>query len=378
VKAFSRADESLLARWWWSVDRTSLVLLAAIILIGLIVLTAAGPPAAARLGIANEFHFPARQLVFTGPALAVLIGVSFLTPLQARRLGVVVFAGAVLLMLVTLIAAGDVNGAKRWLDLGPVGMQPSEFAKPGFIVMAAWMLSESRRDPRFPGGMIAMVLYLVFAALLLLQPDFGQWALMTAVWAVMFFIAGWSWLWIIVLAVLGGAALIAGYFLSAHVAARIDSFLKPGAGETYQVDRALETIANGGFIGRGDAVPVKGSLPDAHTDFIFAVAAEEFGFALGAVIIVLFAIFVARILSIAAGLKTTFAQCAVTGLAALIGFQAMINIGVALRALPAKGMTLPFVSYGGSSLLATGLAIGLMIALTRRRPAATRRKDIMP
>jgi cell division protein FtsW len=378
VKQISRADNSVFGRWWWSVDRPSLALLAAIILIGAVVLMAAGPSAAARLHISNEFHFPLRQLLFLAPALLVIVGVSFLTPLQARRLGVVVFAAAILMMIVVLIAGGDVNGARRWIYLGPASLQPSEFAKPGFIIAAAWMLAEGARDKTFPGGALAMALYAAFAMLLLLQPDFGQWALVTAVWAVMFFIAGWSWLWIILLAVVGVAALTAGYFLSAHVAARIDGFLNPGANDTYQIDRALEAFANGGLIGRGGAAPVKGALPDAHTDFIFAVAGEEFGFALCVLIIALFAIYVARTLSIAASLRSIFAQCAVAGLAAMIGFQAIVNIGASMRALPTKGMTLPFISYGGSSLLATGLAVGLIIALTRRHHGVWRRKDIMP
>lgn len=378
MKAISRADDSIFARWWWSVDRASLALLAPIILVGVVVLIAAGPSAAARLNIADEFHFPARQLVFLAPALVLMLAVSFLTPLQARRLGVLVFAGAVILMVGTLFAAGDVNGAKRWIDLGPVLLQPSEFAKPGFVIAAAWMLAEGARDPRFPGGALAMGFYALFALLLLLQPDFGQWALITAVWALMFFVAGWSWLWMALLAGAGTAALATGYFLSDHVAARIDNFLKPGVGETYQTDKSLETIANGGAFGRGDASPIKDSLPDAHTDFIFAVAAEEFGFLLGALIIVLFAVFVARTLTLAAAQRSLFAQCAVSGLAAIIGFQAIINIGVALRALPAKGMTLPFISYGGSSLFATAFAVGLIIALTRRQSGAQRRKDIMP
>ncbi len=378
MKPISRSDDSIFSRWWWSVDRPSLAVLALIMLIGAVVLMAAGPSAAARLRIPNEFHFPLRQFVFLAPALLMIIGVSFLTPLQARRLGVIVFVGAIFLMLFVLLAGGDVNGAKRWIDFGPISLQPSEFAKPGFIIAAAWMMAEGARDPRFPGGAIAMGLYAIFAGLLLLQPDFGQWALVTAVWAVMFFIAGWSWLWIILLAVTGIAALTAGYFLSGHVAARIDGFLNPASAETYQIDQALAAFANGGATGRGDAAPVKGLLPDAHTDFIFAVAGEEFGFTLCALIIVLFSIFVARTFIIAASLRSVFAQCAVAGLAAMIGFQAIINMGVSLRALPAKGMTLPFISYGGSSLLAMGLAVGLIIALTRTHHGVWRRKDVMP
>ena len=353
MKSISRLDDSVIARWWLSVDRPIVAALAAILTIGGVLIIAAGPAAAYRLGIANEFHFAMKQFVFLAPALTLAFAASLLTPLQARRLGVFVFIAGVGLILVALIAGDTVNGAKRWLDLGPMSLQPSEFAKTGFVIAAAWMLAEGARDPKFPGGAIAMGLYGVFAVLLMLQPDFGQWVLMTCVWAVMFFVAGWSWFWLGLLAAVGFSALAAGYVLSPHVAKRIQGFLDPSATETYQVDRALETIGNGGLLGRfwrSDVSPVKTSLPDAHTDFIFAVAAEEFGFVLCLIIIGLFAFIAARSFIIAASLKSVFAQCAVSGLAAMIGMQAAINIGVSLRALPAKGMTLPFISYGGSSL----------------------------
>lgn len=378
MRRLSRLDDSPFARLWWSIDRPALGVLSLIIVIGGVVLMAAGPSAAARMPNVSEFQFPMRQLIFMGPTLLLMTAIAFLTPLQARRLGVVVFLGALALMVFLLLFGGEVNGAKRWLYLGGMSLQPSEFAKPGFVVAAAWMLAEGARDPKFPGGAIAIGLYGFFALLLLLQPDFGQWALITAVWAVMFFVAGWSWLWIGLLGVVGMGALTAGYYLSDHVAARVDGFFNPETNETYQVDRAIETIANGGLIGRGEAPPVKTMLPDAHTDFIFAVAGEEFGFLLALLIIILFAVFTARIMAVAAGLKSVFAQCAATGLAAIIGFQAIINIGVSLRALPAKGMTLPFISYGGSSLLATGLTVGLIFALTRTHQGVFRRKDIMP
>ncbi|MEO1252492.1 MAG: putative peptidoglycan glycosyltransferase FtsW [Pseudomonadota bacterium] len=378
MRAISRIDESLFARWWWSVDRSLLAILAPIIIVGLVALMAAGPAAADRLRIANDFHFPMRQALFLGPALAVMIALSFLSPLQARRFGVLLFLGAILLMVAALFLAPEVNGARRWFYFGSFALQPSEFAKPGFVIAAAWMMAEGARDKTFPGGAVALGLYLLLAALLMAQPDFGQWALLTGVWALMFFVAGWSWTWIASLAGAGMFALGGAYMASDHVARRIDGFLRPGTGETYQVDRALETIANGGAIGRGDAAAVKGFLPDAHTDFIFAATAEDFGFAFGLVVISLFAAFVIRALIIAARQRSAFAQCAIAGLAALVGFQAIINIGVSLRALPAKGMTLPFISYGGSSLLATGVAVGLLLALTRRHMGARRRKDVMP
>ncbi len=378
MRSISRADNSLFGRWWWSVDRPMLAVLAPIIIIGAAALTAAGPAAAGRLRIDNDFHFVFRQALFLAPAIVAMLAISLLTPLQARRFGVLLFTGALFLMLATLLFSSDVNGARRWIDVGLFSLQPSEFAKPGFVIAAAWMMAEGARDRSFPGGAIVLGLYLVFSALLMMQPDFGQWMLVTGVWAVMFFIAGWSWTWIAMLGGFGMFALGGAYMFSDHVAARIDGFLRPDAADTYQVDRALEAISNGGLIGRGDAPAVKGSLPDAHTDFIFAAAAEDFGLLPGLLIIGLFAVFVIRAMTVASRQKAMFAQIAGSGLAALIGFQAIINIGVSLRALPAKGMTLPFISYGGSSLLATGVAVGLLIALTRAHQGPQRRKDLMP
>ncbi len=378
MRMVARTDDSLFGRWWWSIDRPLLAAMAPIIIIGAASLIVAGPAAADRLRIANDFHFPMRQAMFLGPGLALMLGISLLTPLQARRFGVILFGGALAMLAGALLFAPEINGAKRWLDLGPVSIQPSEFAKPGFVIAAAWMMAEGARDRTFPGGVISLGLYLLLSAFLLLQPDVGQWILVTGVWALMFFIAGWSWTWIATLGGFGMFALGGAYMFSDHVARRIDGFLNPDTTESYQVDRALETIANGGVIGRGEAPAVKGFLPDAHTDFIFAAAVEDFGIALGVAIIVLFTVFVVRAFIVASRLKSVFSQIAVSGLAAIIGFQAIINIGVNLRALPAKGMTLPFISYGGSSLLATGITVGLLIALTRTHRFARRRKELMP
>lgn len=379
MKAPSRLDTSPISSWWWSVDRLSLALIGAIVAIGVVLLLAAGPAAAARLGIDNDFHFPVRQTAFLAPALTALIAVSAASPLQARRLGVLVFFGAFVLVLTAIIAGPEINGARRWLSFGSFLLQPSEFLKPGFIVAAAWMLAEGARNRNFPGATIAMGLYLVCAGLLVLQPDFGQAALLTAVWMIMFFIAGWSWLWIIVLGAAGAGSLAAGYLLSPHLARRIDGFLRPETADTYQVDRALQAIRNGGVAGRDDeARALKHYLPDAHTDFIFAVGAEEFGLVFGLALMALFAALVIRLYVRAVGLKSLFAQCAVCGLAAMVGLQSLINIGVNLRALPAKGMTLPFISYGGSSLLAMGLSLGLALALTRNAGPPQRRREIMP
>lgn len=379
MKAPSRLDRSYLAQWWWSIDRVTFLLVCAIMVTGLALVSAAGPTAASRKGIADLLHFPVRQMIFFAPAVLALVATSMLSALQARRAGVLLFATSILMMVFVLIAGGEINGAKRWISIASFTVQPSEFAKPGFIIAAAWMLAEGVRRPGFPGAQIAMALYVVAAGVLLMQPDYGQALLLTAIWALMFFVAGWSWLWIVSLGFVGVGAISAGYMWSPHVSKRIDAFLNPAATESYQVDKSLQAFQNGGLFGRSpEAPPVKPQLPDAHTDFIFAVAVEDFGLLFALALMGLLAALVIRLTERAARQESLFAQCAVAGLAAMVAFQSLINIGVSVRALPAKGMTLPFISYGGSSLIAMALSLGLALALTRRQGAPVRRKDIMP
>ncbi|MEQ1931903.1 MAG: putative peptidoglycan glycosyltransferase FtsW [Parvularculaceae bacterium] len=380
MKAPSRIDASPLARWFWSVDRVALALIAAILVIGLVILTAAGPAAAQRLKIDDEFHFLLRQLLFAGPALALMIGVSLLSPLGARRAGAVVFAASFALLVAALFFAPETNGSKRWFYVGAFGLQPSEIAKPGFTIVAAWMLAEGARNPSFPGAAIAGGLFAVLMAMLVTQPDYGQAALLTAVWMTMFFVIGWNWASIVLIGAGGVGALVCGYFFSPHLARRIDSFLNPeDSAGAYQAQKSLEAFAHGGAFGRGgEGASVKMQLPDAHTDYVFAVAGEEFGFLLCLVVLALYAALTVRLLMSATNQKSLFAQCAVAGLAAQIGLQSLVNMGVALRALPAKGMTLPFISYGGSSLLATAFAFGLALALTRTPQMVRHRREFMP
>ncbi|WP_306249808.1 FtsW/RodA/SpoVE family cell cycle protein [Parvularcula sp. IMCC14364] len=363
--------------WWWSVDRSLIYCTGALILIGIVLCFAASPATAMRLGISNSYHFIERQLIFLGPSMVLLLGISILSPLYARRLGVLLFGGAVFFVLMALLFGPEINGAHRWLTFGSFSLQPSEFAKTGFVVTAAWLVAEGARDRSFHGGLIAMGCYGVLAMLLLLQPDYGQWLLITAVWAMMFFIAGWSWLWMAVLGCVAVSAASLGYLYAPHVSRRIDHFLRPETGDTYQVDTAVQALSSGGLLGNPDT-EIKYQLPDAHTDFIFAVAGEEFGFFLCIVILAIYACFVFRAFQLAALKSSIFMQCAICGLAAQIGFQAIVNIGVSLRVLPAKGMTLPFISYGGSSLLATAITVGLILALTRKQSPALRRKEVMP
>ncbi len=363
MRRLSRLDTSPFARLWWSIDRPALGVLFLIIVIGGVVLMAAGPTAALRKNIGSEFHFPLRQLLFMGPSLMIMTVVALSTPLQARRLGVVVFLGALALMIFLLLFGTEVNGAKRWLYLGGMSLQPSEFAKPGFVIAAAWMMAEGARDPKFPGGAIAIGIYGFFALLLLLQPDFGQWALITAVWAVMFFVAGWSWLWIGLLGAAGMGALTAGYYLSDHVAARVDGFFNPDGTETYQVDRAMETIANGGLIGRGDAPPVKAMLPDAHTDFIFASYAEETGFMGVVFALTLYFVLLMKIVNNAQTAPDAAGMHICMGAAALLFFHVFVNIGMVVNKMPVTGIPLPLMSYGGSGILVNCIALAIILRI---------------
>ncbi|MEM6413105.1 MAG: putative peptidoglycan glycosyltransferase FtsW [Pseudomonadota bacterium] len=376
----SRLDTSSLAHWWWSVDTPMILIIAALMAIGMVLLMAAGPSAAARIsGGMNSFHFPLRQAMFIIPALAVIVGVSMMSPLQARRLGSLAFLGAGVSLIGVLLFAPEINGAHRWFVIGSFMLQPSEFFKPGFIVVAAWMLSETRRRPQFPGVFIAMALFIFGVGLLALQPDFGQACLLTAIWMVMFFVSGWNLAWLLTIGTGAAGLLAGGYYFSDHLAARIQGFLDPASEANYQVNKSIEAIAHGGLMGNaGDPANVKLQLPDAHTDFIFAVAGEHYGFFFCLLVIGLYAAFMLRAFYMAARSKSVFVQCAVSGLGVLIGLQAFINMAVALRALPAKGMTLPFISYGGSSLLAVALSAGLLLAFTRQAGPGRTRREIMP
>ncbi|MEM1379338.1 MAG: putative peptidoglycan glycosyltransferase FtsW [Pseudomonadota bacterium] len=337
--------------------------------LGFVLSFAASPVAAARIGIASPFHFTERHLLFLGVGLVFAAGVACLPAVYARRLGILAGAGALVLTFAALTFGPEIKGAHRWLSLGSFGLQPSEFLKPGFICIAAWFLSADQRNDAFPGSLASLILYGVSAVMLLLQPDYGQWILLTTIWMVMFFVAGWSWAWIAGLGSAAAGALGLGYLTQSHVRARIDRFINPSSGDTYQTDKAVEAISSGGIFGHDlhEAPAVKASLPDAHTDFVFAVAVEEFGLVVGLLIIGLFALIALRGFSAALASRDPFQRCALAGLTASLCFQAAINIGVNLSLLPAKGMTLPLISYGGSSLMATGLTAGLLLAFTRRQ-----------
>jgi cell division protein FtsW len=363
----SRVDRGPVANWWWTIDRWFLASFLALMVLGIVLSFAASPAVAERIGL-EPYHFVTRQIVFMLPALGVMIGVSFLDVRQIRRLSIVMLAGALVLMVAALYIGVEVKGSRRWIYLAGVSIQPSEYLKPAFVVICAWLFAEHARQPDIPGNLFAMILLGLVMALLVAQPDLGQTLLVLATWGVMFFMAGLPWIWIALLggAVAGGAVLAYGAF--PHVAGRIDRFLT-GEGDTYQVDMGREAMIRGGWLGQGPGEgSVKRILPDSHTDFVFAVAAEEFGLILCFVIAALFAFVVLRGLMVAMRDTDDFSRYAIAGLVTVFGFQSIINMGVNVQLLPAKGMTLPFISYGGSSLIAMAISMGMVLALTRRRP----------
>jgi cell division protein FtsW len=364
----SRAERSVLGDWWWTVDRSLLAALAALMVAGLVFLMAGGPPVAERLGL-STFHFVNRQVLFLLPTVAILICVSFLSLRHVRRLALLVYAVGMVLILLAFQFGPEIKGAHRWVMLAGIGVQPSEFVKPAFVVIAAWAFSEGAQRKDMPGAMLALLILPATIIPLILQPDFGQTMLVTIVWCGLFFVAGLHWFWVLGLGGAGLVGIVAAYEFLPHVRARIERFMDKSSGDTFQVDTAMESFAKGGWFGKGPGEgTVKRILPDAHTDFIFAVTAEEFGVVVCLGVLVLFAYIVLRGLMLARHSEDTFCRLATTGLVLMFGLQAAINMMVNVHLMPAKGMTLPFISYGGSSLFSLALGMGFLIALTRRRP----------
>ncbi len=363
----SRTDQGPVANWWWTIDKWLLAAFLGLIGLGVVLSFAASPAVAERINL-ESFHFVKRQIAYIIPALLALIAVSFLTPRHIRRFALLLLAVSLVLMVAVLFTGLEVKGSKRWISIAGMSLQPSEFLKPAFVIVCAWLFSEHAKQPDIPGNLFAIILLGVVAALLVAQPDLGQTMLIVATWGVMFFMAGMSWLWIVLLGSLGVAGAVGAYMSFPHVAGRIDRFLT-GEGDTFQVDMGREAIIRGGWLGQGPGEgTIKRVLPDSHTDFVFAVAAEEFGIVLCFIILGLFAFVVMRSLRTAMHERDDFTRLAIAGLVVLFGLQSVINMGVNLQLLPAKGMTLPFVSYGGSSLVAMAICMGMVLALARRRP----------
>ncbi|MBJ7412089.1 MAG: putative lipid II flippase FtsW [Phenylobacterium sp.] len=369
--AFPRSDRSPLGVWWWTVDRWMLGVVGILIGIGVLMSFAASPAAAARMNIGDPFHFAVRQCVFAAASAVVLISVSMLDVKGVRRASFFIWLFAIAVMIALPFIGHNAKGATRWLEFGGFTFQPSEYMKPALIILVAWMFAEGQKGQGVPGVSVAFGLYAVSVGLLLIQPDVGQTVLITVAFGAAFWMAGVPMSWVMLLGATAIAGLSSTYFLFPHVASRVDRFLSPDKADTHQVDRAAEAIAAGGAFGRGPGEGVmKRHVPDLHTDFIYSVGAEEYGLVLSLLLISLFAFVVVRGLYRAMKLSDPFEQVAAAGLFVLVGQQAIINVAVNLNLIPTKGMTLPFISYGGSSMLAMGLTMGLALALTRRRPGA--------
>ncbi len=364
----SREQRTPLSEWWWTVDRLLLAAFITLMLGGVILSLAASPPVAARIGL-DPFHFFNRHVMFLLPSLLVMLGVSFLSPRQVRRSALIVFAISVVLVVATLLFGPEVKGAKRWITILGINIQASESLKPAFVVLVAWLFAESAKRPEMPATSMALGMLLMTVTLLVLEPDFGQTMLLLMVWGALFFIAGMRMIWVFGLMGAGAVGLFGAYMMVPHVAGRIKRFMDPASGDTFQVDTAMEAFTHGGWFGQGPGEgTVKRILPDSHTDFVFAVAAEEFGIILCLALLVLFAFIVIRSLSRAYASEDLFARFAAAGLAIMFGIQASINMAVNLHLMPAKGMTLPFISYGGSSMISLAYGVGMLLALTRQRP----------
>ena len=361
--------EPLLPKWWRTIDRWTMSCVLILFGIGLLLGLASSPPLAGRNGF-DPFHYVERQALFGGLALVAMLLTSMMSPTLVRRLTVLGFlASFVALAFLPVFGTDFGKGAVRWYSLGFASLQPSEFLKPGFVVVAAWLLAASQEINGPPGRLWSFALCMAIVAMLVMQPDFGQASLILFGWGVMYFVAGAP---ILLLVAMAGAVVLGGmfaYFNSEHFARRIDGFLNQELDPTTQLGYATNAIREGGLFGTGVGEgQVKWSLPDAHTDFIIAVAAEEYGLILVLVIIALYLLIVVRSLLRLMRERDMFIRLAGSGLACMFGVQAIINVGVAVRLLPAKGMTLPFVSYGGSSLIAGGIAVGMLLAFTRSRP----------
>jgi cell division protein FtsW len=364
----SRADRSRVADWWFTVDHVLVGAILALVGAGLVLSLAASPAVAIRKGLPT-YYFVERHLFFSALGVLVMLIVSLFSPRGVRRLALILFAVSMLALIAVHFVGPEIHGARRWLSIGGHSIQPSEFAKPGFVVLSAWLFAESQRRADMPALPLAILVAACFTGLLISQPDVGQTLLVSAVWGMLYFLSGQALLGAGIIAVCGAMGFAFAYSSFDHVRWRIDKFFAPTPGDNSQLDRAIKSFSEGGFLGRGPGEgTIKTVLPDAHTDFIFAVVAEEYGVIACLILLGLFAFIVMRALIAAAQEKDAATRLSIQGLATLFGLQALINMGVNVGLLPAKGITLPFVSSGGSSMIAVSITLGMLLALTRHRP----------
>ena len=367
---FSRTNNSIFSQWWWTVDRGLLAMISVIIIFGIVLVMAASPPVAMRIGL-DEYHFFIRHLIILVPSIVFMLGISLLDTRNIWRLAALMLAGSFVCLVYVLAFGMEIKGAQRWIHLPGFSLQPSEFAKPAFIVVAAWFVAKQKENTNaqkpYPGTKITAILYGVLASLLVLQPDMGMTFVVTCCFMTIIFMAGLPLRIIFLLMIFAVGAATTAYFTLSHVQSRVDRFLNPQSGDTYQIEKSLEAFKAGGIFGTGPGQgTVKLNIPDAHADFIFSVAGEELGLFFIIIIVALYGAVLLKGFSRIAESDSLFVIYAVGGLLTMFALQALIHMGSALSLLPTKGMTLPFMSYGGSSLLSMSLAFGMVLALTRR------------
>ena len=365
---FSRDRKTPIAEWWWTIDKQLLAALTLLLMVGIVLSFAASPPVAERIGL-DAWHFVIRHAMFSAIALVVLVATSMMPHRMARVSAIGVLIVSIILLWLTLRFGVEVKGAKRWVSAFGQTIQPSEFVKPAYAVFGAWLFAESMKQQGTPARTLATAIMLVIVGGLLLQPDIGQTALVLATWAALLFLSGISWLIIFALGIAAIGLLFGAYAFFPHFAKRIDTFINPEEGNTYQVDKALSSLLEGGWFGRGPGESLaKKVIPDAHADYVFSAAAGEFGILFCLCLVALIAFIVIRALVRAQQQSSLFARLAASTIAIQFGLQCSINLAVNLSLVPPKGMTLPFVSYGGTSMIAIAFGMGLMLALTRKRP----------
>lgn len=366
-----RSDRSIISQWWWSVDRVTLLILSLLIAIGTVIVGFASGAVADRIGLPPD-HFILRHIFFATAAAGIMIGVSMLGRKMIWRVASLLLVTSFVFMVAAILAGPEVKGATRWISLFGFSLQPSEFAKPAFAVTAAWLMARHQYEENFKGQQIAFALFVVLAGLLLLQPDLGMAFVVSAIWGTQLFLSGLPFVFIFAMAGLLLGGLVLAYLFFPHVTSRMDRFFDPASGDNYQVQKSLDAFNNGGLFGTGPAHgQVKMTLPDAHADFIFAVAGEEFGMVMALLLIVLFAAVLLRGAERIFKSEDLFVILGAAGLLAQFALQGLVHMGSSVQLLPAKGMTLPFISYGGSSLLALGFGMGMLLSLTRKRVQTT-------
>lgn len=371
LREFSRERKTPLAEWWWTIDRPLLAALLGLMAAGMMLSFAASPAVAVRIGL-DDWHFIIRHMIFLVPTTIILIVGSFMTPRQSRHVALLALVVMTALLASTLVFGTVIKGSQRWISIAGFSIQPSEFVKPAFAIIAAWLISEKMKKPEVPGHLITMMILGVIVAILLLQPDVGQTALIVLTWAGLLFISGISWWLIIALGSLALGAITAAYFMFPHVTRRFDAFLNPQTGDNFQVEKALQSLLEGGWFGLGPGEGIaKRALPDAHADFVFSAAAGEFGILFCIGLVGLIAFVVARALYLAQLQQDLFARLAISAIAIQFGVQALINLLVNLNLIPPKGMTLPLVSSGGTSMMAVAFGMSILLGLARRKPEQT-------